>query len=123
MNSDGSFWVELVGEIIVVRVRGRPTEDSIRGCQDAVLMLLRDTARSKILYDTLEMVDPTADLAIAQQALDVQIADRHIRRAIVVPNARLAYLSRIAFGDGEHRVFYNDLSSAFVWLQDTPTST
>ncbi len=113
---EGSLWVELVGDIIVVRVRGRPTEDIIRRCQDAVVVLLRDTLGGKILYDTLEMSDPTTQLALTQQTLDAQIASLRVRRAIVVPNARLAYLARLAFGDGEHRVFYNDLSSAFAWL-------
>ena len=27
------------------------------------------------------------------------------RRAILVPNSRLAYLARLAFGEGEYRVF------------------
>lgn len=114
---DGSYWVELVGDVIVARVRGQPTPEIIRSCQDAVLTLLRDTTRSRILYDTLEMLDPTADLALMQRSLDAsKLGDRTLRRAIVVPNSRLAYLSRLAFADGEHRVFYNDLTGALGWL-------
>ncbi len=115
-TTDGSFWVELVGDVIVARVRGQPTEDLIRACQDHVLLLLQDTTRWKILYDALEMRDPTTDVALVQRELDALIGDRPIRRALVVPNSRIAFLSRLAFGDGEHRVFYNDLSGALQWL-------
>ena len=117
-STEGSFWVELVSDVIVARVRGQPTPEIIKSCQDAVLMLLRDTTRTKILYDTLEMLDPSADLALMQRSLDASQLppDRRLRRAIVVPNSRLAYLSRLAFGDGEHRVFYNDLVGALEWL-------
>jgi len=37
-------------------------------------------------------------------------------RAIVVPNTRVAYLARIAFGEGDYRVFYNDFLAAIRWL-------
>ena len=114
---DGSFWVDLFGDIIMVRVRGEATIDILRGCQDALVRLLQDTEGNKILYDTLDMTEPTAELAFQQRRLDQQLADRGLRRAIVVPNARLAYLSRLAFGDAEHRVFYNDLPGAMTWLE------
>jgi hypothetical protein len=39
-----------------------------------------------------------------------------IRRAIVVPTSKLAYLARLAFGEGDYRVFYNDISAAINWL-------
>jgi hypothetical protein len=114
---DGSFWIDLFGDIIIVRVRGEATTDILRGCQDALVRLLEDTDRNKILYDTLEMTEPTVELAYQQRRLDEQFAQRGLRRAIVVPNARLAYLSRLAFGDAEHRVFYNDLPGAIRWLE------
>ena len=40
------------------------------------------------------------------------------RRAIVVPNTRLAYLARLAFGEGDYRVFYSDIAAAVVWLSE-----
>jgi hypothetical protein len=39
-----------------------------------------------------------------------------LRRAIVVPNSKLAYLARLAFGEGDYRVFYNDFIGAIRWL-------
>jgi hypothetical protein len=39
-----------------------------------------------------------------------------LKRAIVVPNSKLAYLARLAFGEGDYRVFYNDMVAAITWL-------
>jgi len=39
----------------------------------------------------------------------------HTRRAIVVLNTKLAYLSRIVFRDGDYAVFYNDLEAVLSW--------
>ena len=53
---DGQLWVEPIGDLIIARVRGQPSE---------------------------------------------ALGDIHLRRAIVVPNTRLAYLARLAFGEGD----------------------
>jgi ribosomal protein L1 len=110
------LWVEPVGSIIMARVRGVPNEAVLRECQERVLMLVRDTGQNKVLYDALEM-DATVDQAIIQQKMDAEMGDVKLRRAIVVPNTRIAYLARLAFGEGEHRVFYNDIGAALTWLQ------
>jgi hypothetical protein len=52
------------------------------------------------------------DVPLAQRQLDAQLGPITLRRAVVVPNSKLAYLARLAFGEGDYRVFYNDLSSA-----------
>jgi len=109
-------WVELSGDIIIARVRGEPTEAMIREIQERVLVLLQDTAHRRILYDALEMEPPTVDMTLMQQRLSEDIHKMGARIAILVPNSRLAYLSRLAFGGGEHRVFYNDLGAAISWL-------
>jgi hypothetical protein len=49
-------------------------------------------------------------------AWDEQLGSIALKRAIVVPNSRLAYLARLAFGEGDYRVFYNDMVAAIVWL-------
>jgi ribosomal protein L1 len=110
------LWVEPVGSVIIARVRGVPNEAVLRECQERVLMLVRDTGQNKVLYDALEM-DATVDQAIMQQKMDAEMGDVKLRRAIVVPNTRIAYLARLAFGEGEHRVFYNDIGAALTWLQ------
>jgi hypothetical protein len=33
-----------------------------------------------------------------------------------VPNTGIAYLARLAFGEANHRVFYNDIAAAVAWL-------
>lgn len=115
MNT-GQAWVELVGDLVVARVRGEPTEALLRDTQEKVLFLVRDAGRGKVLYDTLEMLAPPVDVPWAQRELDQGLGSVQLRRAIVVPNSRLAYLARLAFGEGDYRVFYNDMVDAIRWL-------
>lgn len=114
------LWVELVGELIIARVRGEPTEELLRECQRQVLFLARDAGRVKVLYDALEMLPPPVDVPWVQRQLDEGVSGVHIRRAIVVPNSKLAYLARLAFGEGDYRVFYNDMILAIKWLSEEP---
>jgi hypothetical protein len=118
---DGQLWVEPVGALIVARVRGQPTEQLLRECQDRVLQIARDRKDAgihRVLYDALEMESPPVDVPLAQRELDQGLRDIRLRRAIVVPNTRLAYLARLAFGEGDYRVFYSDIAAAVVWLSE-----
>jgi hypothetical protein len=112
----GQFWVELVGDLVVARVRGEPNEQLLRNAQDKVLFLVRDAGRGKVLYDTLEMDTPPVEVPWAQRELDEKLGPIKLKRAIVVPNSRLAFLARIAFGEGDYKVFYNDMVAAVKWL-------
>ena len=112
------LWVEPVGNIIIARVRGVPTELIIKECQARVLQLLKDTERGKVLYDGLEMESPSVEIALVQQKLEAELGSLHLRRAIVVPSSRIAYLARLAFGEGDYRVFYNDMTAAIKWLEE-----
>lgn len=117
MNHDaGHLWVELVGDVIVARVRGMPTVELIQACQGRVLSLLQDTGCRRVLYDALEMERPPVDIAVVQQGLTSNLKAHSARIALVVPNTALAYLARLAFGESDHRVFYNDIAGAFAWL-------
>jgi hypothetical protein len=65
------------------------------------------------------------ELLLLQQKFELEtrtvIGQTPLRKAILVPDTRLAYMSRIAFGEfgeGEYRVFYNDLAQAIRWLED-----
>lgn len=118
--STGEAWVELVGDLVVARVRGEPTEQLLRDAHEKVLFLVRDAGRGKVLYDTLEMTPPPVDVPWAQRELDEKLGPVRLKRAIVVPNSRLAYLARLAFGEGDYRVFYNDMVAAIQWLTDEP---
>lgn len=116
----GQLWVELVGDLVLARIRGEPTAALLRECQEKVLFLVKDAEQAKVLYDTLEMDPPPVDVPLSQQDLDLGLGAMKLRRAIVVPNSRLAYLARLAFGEGDYRVFYNDIVSAVKWLSDQP---
>ena len=112
----GRLWVEPVGDIIVARVRGRPTAELIRECQARVIALRIDTGCNRIMYDALELERPPIETVLTQQALTDDLKDSGVKIAIVVPNTSIAYLARLAFGEANHRVFYNDISAAVLWL-------
>ncbi|NKE67896.1 hypothetical protein RAMLITH_18910 [Ramlibacter sp. RBP-2] len=123
---DQRIWVEPVGSVIVARLRGKPTAEMLRECEARVVELTRDTPHVRVLYDALELEAPEMDLVLLQKQLDSQrqagLGTTSLRTAILVPNTRIAYLSRIAFGhvgEANYRVFYNDLSAAIRWLEST----
>ena len=121
---NSQLWIEPLGNVVVVRVRGELTESMLKEIHDRVIQLLRDTEYTRVLYDALEMESPDIDIALLQEKLNEKtkqlFADQSLRKAILVSNTRLGYLSRIAFGqfgEGDYRVFYNDLSHALQWLE------
>lgn len=119
------LWIEPLGRIIVARLRGKLTERVLEETHDRVVQLLQDTGYTRILYDGLEIESPNVEHALMQEKLDKETSQlfdgRPLRKAVLVPNTRLAYFARIAFGqfgEGEYRVFYNDLSQALHWLEE-----
>lgn len=110
--------VNLADSLIIARIRGCPTEAVLQECQAEVLLLARESGVRKVLYDALEMEPPPVSIPWAQRALDEQLIDVKLRRAIVVPNTKLAFLARIAFGEGDYRVFYEDKIAAVEWLAE-----
>jgi hypothetical protein len=109
-------WVEIVGDLIVARMRGAVSAEVLRECQEQVVALAGESRRERVLYDALEMDPPSVELTVEQRKLDAALGGLRLRRAIVVPNSRLAYLARLAFGEGEYRVFYSDMVAAVKWL-------
>lgn len=121
---DQNIWVEPVGSVIVARLRGMPTAEMLRECEERVIELARDTQQVRVLYDALELQAPEMELVLLQQRLDsakkTNLNAASLRTAILVPNTRIAYLSRIAFGhagEDNYRVFYNDFGAALKWLE------
>ena len=110
--------VRISGDILLVELQGEMTEAALRECQRRVLELAHETGLRRVLYDARAMIAPEANLALMQQELDEQLGGLKLRRAIVVPGAKLAYLARIAFFEGEDRVFYDDADAALTWLRD-----
>jgi len=116
----GECWVEVVGELVVARLRGQPSIELLARCHHEVVKAVEQSGRTKVLYDVLEMEVPDLDVPLAQRGLDEATSHMKLKRAIVVPNSRLAYLARLAFGDGDYRVFYNDLLASAAWLHESP---
>lgn len=117
MPHESKLQVSVSGNVLLVEQHGEMTGEALRDCQQRVLELARQTGLRRVLYDAREMLAPAAELALMQQKLDDQLAGMKLRRAIVVPGSRLAYLARIAFFEGENRVFYDDIDAALAWLQ------
>ncbi|HZH44602.1 MAG TPA: hypothetical protein VEY50_11025 [Lysobacter sp.] len=118
----GELWIEPVGDLIIARIRGEPTIELLRECHEKILFLAGDAGLAKVLCDALEMLPPPVDVPWSQRELDQRTTGIHLRRAIVVPNTKLAYLARLAFGEGDYRVFYNDMVQAIQWLSQEPPS-
>jgi tRNA nucleotidyltransferase/poly(A) polymerase len=119
------LWIEPLGHVIVARLRGELRESMLEETHKRVVQLLQDTGYTRVLYDGLEIEGPNVEHALLQEKLDKEARqlffDRPVRKAILVANTRLAYFARIAFGqfgEGEYRVFYNDLSQALQWLEE-----
>ena len=118
------LWVEPLGNIVVARIRGDCNEQILIECERRVLTLAEDTRQINVLYDVLEMHPPSVDLVLFQQKLESEAKEKlnavSLRKAILVPNSRIAFLARLAFGqygEGQYRVFYNDISQAILWLE------
>lgn len=116
-NHSSQLAVEASGDLIVVRLAGVPSEALLHDCQVRVLDLVRITGRRNVLYDTREMEAPAVSVTQAQRRMDERQSPG-LRRAVVVPNTKLAYLARLAFGEGDYRVFYDDVEAARAWLQE-----
>lgn len=109
--------VRVSGDLLLVEQIGEMNETVLRECQRRVLALARETGLRRVLYDARCMVPPAAEMALMQQELDGGLDGMKLRRAIVVPGTRIAYLARIAFFAGEDRVFYDDIAAARAWLR------
>lgn len=112
----GQLWIEPVGNVLIARMRGMPDQQLLEDCQSRILDLVKDTRQGLILHDCLEMETPQVEVPVSQWKLDQAIGSIHLKRAVVVPNTKLAYLARLAFGEGDVRVFYNDMAAALAWL-------
>lgn len=113
---EGNLLVDRVDGLVVATFSGQPTEQLLRKCQQQVLALVGGEGTACVLYDARAMVPPPVDLPWLQRDLDESGDGPRLRRAIVVSNTRIGFLARLAFGDGDYRVFYDDLAAATKWL-------
>ena len=115
-ESPDQLWVEPVGGIILARIRGVATAALIQECHQRIGVLQRDTGCKQVMYDALELERPPIEIVLTQQGLTDALKQADVKVAIVVPNTGIAYLARLAFGEANHRVFYNDIAAAVSWL-------
>lgn len=115
---EGTVAFERRGSIIHVTLKGWITEELTMQVQSSVEKELSADGKSSILYDCLGMSDPTMALVLVMQSFHDRLHQRVAKSAIVVPGYRLAFLSRIAFGqdDTKYKVFYNNRDEALAWL-------
>ena len=65
-----NLWVEPLGDVVVVRLRGVLTESLLEELHKRVVQLLLDTGHTSVLYDGLEMEPTSVELALAQEELE-----------------------------------------------------
>lgn len=118
-----AFLCEARGSFVLVRVLQSPTERVLEECQICMLEAMRDSGSKAVLYDLTEMQPASFSVLLYQRLLNEHVAALQIKRAIVVPNAQIAHLARIAFGGSEYRVFYDDLAGAQAYLRDASPFT
>lgn len=44
-DMEGQLWIEPVGDVIIARMRGIPTETLLKECQERILNLVKDTEK------------------------------------------------------------------------------
>jgi hypothetical protein len=115
METDDQAWVGPVGGIILAQLQGESTPALLKDCHERIAALVRDTGCTNVLYHMLDLDPSPRGLIGVQQALNQEIKDIPLKRAILVPDARLAFRAAIAFGTSS-RVF-SDLDAAVAWLE------
>ncbi|HTL47119.1 MAG TPA: hypothetical protein VL688_03545 [Verrucomicrobiae bacterium] len=113
----GEIRIEVEGEVIVVHAEGMPTVELVRHYHQQLVALIKNQGLRKVLYDGLQVIPPSPDVALEVWKLDRQLSDIPLRRAVVIPAATiLANLAGLAFSEGAYRLFYSDIRAAMQWL-------
>ena len=118
-----AFLCEAMGSFVLVRLLQAPTEQVLEECQVCMLEAMRNSGSKAVLYDFTEMEPAPISVLLYQRVLNEHLAALQIKRAIVVPNAQIAHLARLAFGGSDYRVFYDDFEDAQDYLRDASPFT
>jgi hypothetical protein len=106
-----------VNHIVVATLQGEPTEGVLEECQNKILYLISGSGIRAVLYDFRQLtLAPSANVLLHQEALDQETHGLKLRRAVVVSNASIGYLARLAFSAGDCLVFLNDYAAAVRFL-------
>ena len=118
-----AFLCEAMGSFVLVQLLQAPTEQMLEECQVCVLEAMRDSGSKAVLFDLSEMLPAPMTVLLYQRVLNEHLAELQIKRAIVVPNAQIAHLARLAFGGSEYQLFYDDMAAAEDYLRDASPFT
>ena len=114
----GPFACEVVDQIVVARFQGEQSEGVLGAVHAEILTLVRTSGTQAVLYDFLHLSFPSAKVLLHQEALEHEIYGLRLRQAVVVPNASIGYLARLAFSADDCLVFLNDYAAAVRFLAD-----
>lgn len=92
------------------------TAELVRERSARILQIAEDTGCKKLLLDDLELDPMPYEAVKLQQSLNEPLDALNFCIAVLVPNSRLAYLARVQFHGRNHRVLYNDMTAAIMWL-------
>lgn len=117
MSTGCHLHIEVMDGLIIVRIAGEPTFDFFGDCIARLKQVVKDTGIRKVVYDLRAMDAPYLDVILHGARTAIETRGRPLQRAVVVPNSKLAYMARIIFGEGNCRVFYQDIDAAIEWLR------
>jgi len=115
---DEDFLCEATGPFVTVRLMQVLSERVLEECQLCVLETMRRSGSKAVLYDLTDMTSAPINVLLFQRLLNEHVAHLELRRAIVAPNALIAHLARLAFGNCDYRLFYDDMAAAKAFLRD-----
>lgn len=117
MSTGCQLHVEVVDGLIVARIVGEPTIAFFDECIYRLQPVLQDTGITKILYDLSAAEAPCIDTILHGTKISIEARATMLRRAIVAPNSKIAYLVRLVFGEENYRIFYENRDDAIQWLK------
>lgn len=95
------LWIEPVGDIVLVQLKGMVSGEIIDECHKRILRLTQELGHGRVLLDLQEVEPPSLDVATYPWNIELQTGPLKLRRAVLVSNTRRAYLARMAFGENE----------------------
>jgi hypothetical protein len=117
MSTGCKLYVEVKDGLIIARIVGEPTFDFFGDCIARLKQVVKDTGIRKILYDLLSTDTPYMTVILHGTKTAIETPGKPLLRAVVVPNTKLSYMTRIIFGEENCRVFYQDMDGALEWLK------
>lgn len=117
MNTGCQLHIEVMDGLIIARIVGEPTTDFFHDAIMRLKQVVKDTGIRKVLYDMLATDAPYMDVILHGTRTAVETPGKPLQRAVVVPNSKLAYMTRIIFGEVNCRIFYRDMEAAIEWLR------